>query len=192
MTTFEANKRQDVIDILTTDHQNMLDLIGQIRQATTVEQRRDTVDTVIAEIMRHTVAEEMHVYPAMEKYLPNGAEEVEHGKQEHGELIDVMKKLEDVDAETEEFMSLVAELESQLRHHIEDEEQDQFPGLRQHIPKDERQAIGQQVEHAKSMAPTRPHPNAPHSELFHKTVGAGVGMVDRLRDKLTGRNAEQN
>jgi hypothetical protein len=29
---------------------------------------------------------------------------------------------------------------------------------------------------------------APHSEQFHKTIGAAVGMVDRLRDKLTGRN----
>ncbi|MCU1564171.1 MAG: cation-binding protein, partial [Arthrobacter sp.] len=35
---------------------------------------------------------------------------------------------------------------------------------------------------------TRPHPHAPHSELFHKTVGPGVGMIDRLRDKLTGRH----
>ena len=25
------------------------------------------------------------------------------------------------------------------------------------------------------------------SELFHKLVGPGVGLVDRLRDKLTGR-----
>ena len=27
----------------------------------------------------------------------------------------------------------------------------------------------------------------PHPELFHKTVGPGVGIIDRLRDKLTGR-----
>jgi hypothetical protein len=30
---------------------------------------------------------------------------------------------------------------------------------------------------------------APNAELFHKMVGPGVGLVDRLRDKLTGRNA---
>lgn len=183
--------QEDVVAILTSDHQDMLELIGQIQQATTAEQRRDTADTVIAEIMRHAVAEEMYVYPAMEKYLPNGAEEVEHDKQEHDELVDVMKQLEDVDADTERFMTLVKELESQLRHHIEDEEQDQFPGLRKHIPTDERKVLGQQVAKAKSIAPTRPHPAAPHSELFHKTVGAGVGMVDRLRDKLTGRSTDQ-
>ena len=47
---------------------------------------------------RHSVAEEMYVYPAMEKYLANGAEEVEHDKKEHDELVDIMKQLEDVDA----------------------------------------------------------------------------------------------
>lgn len=41
----------------------------------------------------------------------------------------------------------------------------------------------------KRVAPTRPHPNAPHLELFHKSVGPGIGMVDRLRDKLTGRES---
>jgi len=44
------------------------------------------------------------------------------------------------------------------------------------------------VETAKAAAPTRPHPLSPNAELFHKTVGPGVGMVDRLRDKLTGRS----
>jgi len=192
MTTQDTAQEQDVVDILTADHQDMLDLIGQIQQATTAEQRRDTVDTVIAEIMRHAVAEEMHVYPAMEEYLPNGSEEVEHDKQEHEELVDVMKKLEDVDADTQQFMSLVSELEAQLRHHVEDEEQEQFPGLRKHIPVDELKELGRKVEKAKSIAPTRPHPNAPHSELFHKTVGPGVGMVDRLRDKLTARHTEKD
>jgi hypothetical protein len=43
------------------------------------------------------------------------------------------------------------------------------------------------VETAKKLAPTRPHPSAPNAELFHKLVGPGVGLVDRLRDKLTGR-----
>jgi hypothetical protein len=28
---------------------------------------------------------------------------------------------------------------------------------------------------------------APNNEVFHKLVGPGVGLVDRLRDKLTGR-----
>ena len=30
---------------------------------------------------------------------------------------------------------------------------------------------------------------APNNQVFHKLVGPGVGMVDRLRDKLTGRSS---
>lgn len=183
-----AADRHEATTILTEDHQAMLDLIDIIKQATDAKTRRDTADTVIAEVVRHSVAEEMFVYPAMEKYLPQGKDEVEHDKQEHAGLVDVMKRFEDVDAEDHRFMELVHELESQLRHHVSDEEDEQFPKLREYISVEERQEMGQKVEQAKRVAPTRPHPNAPQSELFHKTIGPGVGMVDRLRDKLTGRD----
>lgn len=188
MTT--GTSQNDVVDILTDDHQSMVELIGTIQQATNDESRRDTADTVIAELVRHSVAEEKIVYPAMEKYLPNGSEEVEHDIEEHTELDKVMKRLEGIQAAEATFMETVDELESQLRHHISDEEDEQFPKLREHISSDQLYDMGVEVEKAKRVAPTRPHPNAPHSELYHKTVGAGVGMVDRLRDKLVGRNTD--
>ncbi|MEX5297896.1 hemerythrin domain-containing protein [Kocuria sp. CPCC 205292] len=178
----------DVVDILTADHREMLELLGQIEGTADAGRRRDLADTVIAEVMRHAVAEEMHVYPAMAKHLPDGAEEVEHDKQEHDELVQVMKQVEGVDASEPAFLELIREMQSQLRHHIEDEESDQFPKLRAHIPAGDLVELGEKVETAKKVAPTRPHPHAPHSELFHKTIGPGVGMVDRLRDKLTGRS----
>lgn len=177
----------DVVDILTADHRDMLELIGRIKDTPEADRRRDLADTVIAEVMRHAVAEEMYVYPAVEEHVPNGAEEVEHDKKEHDEIVQVMKRLEDADASGPVFLQLVGELEAQLRHHIDDEESDQFPKLRAGIPADQLVALGEKVQTAKKLAPTRPHPHAPHSELFHKTVGPGVGMIDRLRDRLTGR-----
>lgn len=178
----------DVINILTTDHREMLELLAQVESSNDPKQRRDLIDTAIAEVMRHAVAEEMYVYPAMEKHIPNGRDEVEHDKKEHDELVKVMKKLEDVDASDPSFITLTKEMETQLRHHIDDEESDQFPKLRTSIPGNELINLGEKVEAAKKLAPTRPHPSAPHSELFHKSVGPGVGMVDRLMDKLQGRH----
>lgn len=177
----------DVVDILTADHKEMLTLVGRIKNTSDAEERRDLADTTIAEVMRHAVAEEMHVYPAIEEHVPNGAEMADHDKQEHDEIVQVMKELEDADASGATFMGLVGRLEDLLRHHASDEETNQFPQLRAHIPAEELLDMGQKVENAKKLAPTRPHPGAPHSELFHKTVGPGVGMVDRLMDKLTGR-----
>lgn len=187
-TSSGTGRTTDVVSILTEDHREMVELLTQVENSRDPEQRRDLIDTAIAEVMRHAVAEEMYVYPAMEKHIENGSEEVAHDKKEHDELVKVMKKLEDTDPSQPEFMALTKEMEKQLRHHIDDEEADQFPKLRASIPSDELIKLGIKVENAKKLAPTRPHPSAPHSELFHKSVGPGVGMIDRLLDKLQGRH----
>jgi hemerythrin superfamily protein len=179
---------QDVVDILTTDHHEVLDLLQQIKITTDAEERRDLADTVISELVRHSVAEEMYVYPAMKKYLPDGDEAVDHDVEEHKELEQTMKKLESVEAQSGEFAQLLGELEDILRDHVSDEENEQFPQLRVQVPREELIDIGGKVENAKKLAPTRPHPSAPNSEVFHKLVGPGVGLVDRLRDKLTDRS----
>lgn len=184
MTTSTGDR--DVVDILTTDHHEVLALLSRIPPSDP-EQRRELTDTIIAELMRHAVAEEMYVYPAMRDHVPDGAGKVEHDNQEHQELVEVMKELEGLDASEPRFLETLGRLEQILRDHVQDEENDQFPQLRTHLSREQLVEIGSKVEAAKKAAPTRPHPSAPHSPLFHKTLGPGVGLVDRLRDKLTGR-----
>lgn len=54
-----------------------------------LKQHRDLVDTTIAEVMRYSVAKEMHVYPAMEKHLPRGRGKVEQDHAGHDGLVSV-------------------------------------------------------------------------------------------------------
>ena len=178
---------RDVIDVLTTDHREALELVDQIKAEADPEQRRDLTDRLIGELVRHSVAEEAYVYPAMRKHLPNGDAAVEHDTEEHKELERTMKALEAADTESPEFLQLVAELEETLRDHVSDEEDEHFPQLRSAVPDELLVELKGKVETIKSIAPTRPHPASPNAELFHKMVGPGVGLVDRLRDKLSGR-----
>jgi hemerythrin superfamily protein len=179
----------DVVSALTTDHREALDLLDRIARSTHPSEKRDLADTVIAEVVRHAIAEEMYVYPAMREHVPNGDEEVEHDIEEHKELEETMKQLEAAEASEPRFDELVRKMTEQLRHHAHDEESDQFPKLREHVSHDELVQLREKVEAAKKVAPTRPHPNAPNTELFHKLVGPGVGLVDRLRDRLTHRSS---
>jgi hemerythrin-like domain-containing protein len=177
----------DVIDVLTADHRDVTALIENIRAVADPMIRRDLTDTAISELVRHAVAEEMYVYPAMRKYLADGDKAVEHDIEEHKELEQAMKKLEDADVSSAEFNAALDDLATLLADHVQDEESEQFPELRRRIPHEELTELAAKVETAKKLAPTRPHPGAPNSEVFHKLVGPGVGLVDRLRDKLTGR-----
>lgn len=177
----------DVVDLLTADHREMIELLEKIDTTTDPADRRSLADSVIAEVVRHSVAEELFVYPVYEREVPNGSEEVEHDKEEHQELEEVMKELEGLDAASAEFVATVTRFKELLDHHADDEESDQFPKLREHVAAEDLVDLGRKVEAAKKIAPTRPHPGSPHSELFHMTLGPGVGMVDRLRDALSGR-----
>jgi hypothetical protein len=47
--------------------------------------------------------------------------------------------------------------------------------------------LGDQVRRAKKTAPTPPHPSAPDTPPTNKLLAPGAGMVDCLRDALTGR-----
>ncbi|HEX8631699.1 MAG TPA: hemerythrin domain-containing protein [Catenuloplanes sp.] len=185
MTSSQTNG--DVIDILISDHRDVTILIGEIRTITDPMIRRDLTDTAISELVRHAVAEEMYVYPVMRKYLADGEKAVEHDIEEHKELERTMKQLEAADVSGAEFEMALTKLEALLADHVQDEETDQFPELRRQVPQEELTELAGKVQTAKKLAPTRPHPAAPNSELFHKLVGPGVGLVDRLRDKLTGR-----
>ena len=179
----------DVIDVLTTDHREATGLIGQISSTSDPVQRRDLADQLIAELVRHSVAEEMFVYPAMRDHLPNGQQAVDHDTSEHKELERLMKELEGTDESSPEFLTVVGRISSVLDDHVRGEENEQFPQLRAHAPEQTLVELKGKVEKAKKAAPTRPHPGAPNAEMFHKTVGPGVGLVDRLRDKLTGRSS---
>ncbi|HEV7449836.1 MAG TPA: hemerythrin domain-containing protein [Pseudonocardiaceae bacterium] len=178
----------DVIDELITDHREALELLDRIASITDPDERRDLADTVISEVVRHSVSEEMYVYPVMREHLPDGEQVVAHDTEEHKQLEEVMKQLEAVPASEAPFDALVRELTDRLRHHAHQEETEQFPRLRERVQHEKLVELREKVEAAKKLAPTRPHPNAPHSELFHKLVGPGVGLVDRLRDKLTNRS----
>src|SRR4051812_13009636 len=106
---------QDVVDVLTADHREVEDLIAHIQDASAGGDRRDLADVLIAELVRHSVAEEMHVYPAMKKHLPDGEKAVAHDVEEHKELESVMKELEAADAEGAQFVALVKQLSDILR-----------------------------------------------------------------------------
>ena len=178
----------DVVEILTADHAEATELVELIFETADATDRRSMADMLIAELVRHSIAEEMYVYPAMREHLPNGEQAVQHDIEEHQELEEQMKQLEALEPMDPQFDAALRRLEATLRDHVRDEEAEQFPQLRARVPHEQLVEIGQKVETAKRMAPTRPHPNAPHAEAFHKLVGPGVGLVDRLRDKLSGRD----
>jgi hemerythrin superfamily protein len=180
---------ENVLDLLAADHREVKELVAAVLASDDPAQRRDLADSIIGQLVRHSVAEETIVYPVMRARLPEGDKAVEHDTEEHKELETLMKRLEALDAADPAFTKTMTELQAVLDDHVSDEEDDQFPLIRQHIDTGQLETMGTAVEALKKVAPTRPHPAAPNNALFHLMVGPGVGLVDRLRDKLSARSS---
>jgi hemerythrin superfamily protein len=184
-----AEHTPDLIDVIMSDHREVEKLFTELESRSgPAERRRQLADHVIAELVRHSVAEEMHMYPAARKALPDGDQLADHEIQEHSEAEEVMKELEGMDATDPRFDELLGKLIADVRHHIEDEEGDLLPRLREACSAEELQELGMKVLRAKKTAPTRPHPSAPDTPPGNLILGPGVGLIDRVRDALSGRD----
>jgi hypothetical protein len=79
------------------------------------------------------------------------------------------------------------QLMASITEHVAEEENDVFPQFRTRVEPDELQKLGKTVQALKKVVPTHPHPMAPDHPPFNALLGPGAGLVDRLRDMLTGR-----
>jgi hemerythrin superfamily protein len=185
----EHNPDDDVIAELIIDHREVDELLTKLQgDALSPDERQDTMEQVIAELVRHAIAEESYLYPAVEDRVPGGKAIADKERADHQEVEELLKQLEGEDPHDASSRPTLMKLVTDLYQHIADEESNLFPALRSVYSEAELKELGDKVRTAKKAAPTRPHPSAPRGELARKTLGPMVGLVDRTRDLLTGRN----
>jgi hemerythrin superfamily protein len=188
--------QRDVIEVLTHDHrevEQMFTELDSLRGRTddaSKERRRDLVDQVIIELVRHSVAEEVEVYPQVQAKV--SAEEAERAKHEHGEAEETMKALDGMDPDDPAFEQQLETLMREIREHVAEEEGEMFPHMRSVFSEDELRDMGAKVERIKKIAPTRPHPSVPHERGARLAAGPVAGLFDRMRDAVTGRGTDSD
>src|SRR3954449_13124627 len=129
--------------------------LESLRGATTEAdrtRRKEVTEQVTIELVRHSVAEEVLVYPKVEKQV--SAEEAEHARKEHAEAEETLQRLEKLDADDPAFDDQLGTLMSEIRHHIADEEGEMFAHMRQVMDAEDMRRLGGRVAAFKRVAPT--------------------------------------
>ncbi|MFL5887844.1 MAG: hemerythrin domain-containing protein [Solirubrobacteraceae bacterium] len=189
-----GDQQRDVIEVLEHDHREVEEMFAELeslRGAATEEtksRRKAVTEQVTIELVRHSVAEEVLVYPQVEDKV--SAEEAEHARKEHAEAEETLHRLEKLDADDPAFDDELATLIAEIRHHIADEEGQMFAQMRQVIATDDLRKLGARVEAFKKVAPTRPHPNVPNDPLPRMAAGPAASLFDRMRDVASSRGTD--
>jgi hypothetical protein len=183
-----SDDAQDFVSVLVKDHEEIKEYFRRLEATDDPGERRDIADMLTAEVIRHSVAEEMYLYPAARKALPNGDALVDEEIEEHSEAEELFKHWEGMDGDHPEFITTYQKIKAGLLHHIDEEEEPKlFPELQSALSQEDQLELGKQISRAKKLAPTRPHPSAPDEPPMDKVLGAPLGIVDRIRDKMSGR-----
>jgi hemerythrin superfamily protein len=189
-----SDDQRDVIEILEHDHREVEHLFGELEllrgdtSEAAIAKRRKLRDDVTIELVRHSVAEEVLVYPQVAEKISE--DEAKHAREEHAEAEETMARLEKLDPDDPAFDDEMATLMGEIRHHIEDEEGEMFAHMRQTFSEDDLRRMGARVEAFKKVAPTHPHPNVPNEALPRIAAGPVASLIDRMRDAATGRGKD--
>lgn len=184
--------KRDGIQVLKDEHRRMIELFQEIEAIpiTEGERRKAVFEQVSTALSVHAVAEEELLYPLMRRSIPDGEQMVEHALDEHQTVKETLARLERMSGDNLDFDVELRTLMTNVREHIQEEEGELLPLLRQHVDQKTLDSLGPQLEAAEAMAPTRPHPNAPNTPPGNVLAGAGTMVVDKVKDIAQGRGKE--
>jgi hemerythrin superfamily protein len=148
----------DAIVLLKNDHKTVEKLFKKFEK----ESRNGTKGTaglvaqIIQELTTHAFIEETVFYPAARKAVPKTTDEVLESVEEHHVVVWLLSELGSLDPADETYKAKMTVLMENVRHHVEEEEQDFFPKVRAALGRKALGELGDQLEAAKKNAPTNP------------------------------------
>jgi hemerythrin superfamily protein len=178
----------DAITLLRNDHQTVQQLFKQFEKAgdTAYVEKRRIVDRIIEELSVHAAIEEQLFYPVARATVKGTEDIALESLEEHHIVKWLLSELVDLDPRNERFDAKVTVLIENVRHHVEEEQNEFFPKVRNGLTRKELADLGEAMVKAKATVPTHPHPRAPDAPPGNTLMGTIAGVVDRVGDNLSG------
>jgi len=162
----------DAIVLLKNDHKEIKKLFRDFEAAgENAHQRKgQIVDRIIELLTVHTYIENEVMYPRVRELLPDLEDDVLESYEEHHVADVLVMELAGMKPDAERFDAKTTVLIENVRHHIDEEEDEWFPKVREGLGRKTLQEIGAQMEQAKKGAPRKPsQPSA-----LKKTIDAVI------------------
>jgi hemerythrin superfamily protein len=170
----------DITALIEQDHEAIKERLLELENADS-SNRAALFHELTTELIRHEVAEETVVYPAIRRE-PGGDDVADARLGEESETERLLAHMMRLDCRTEEFMGAVRDLRSTVLSHAASEEDQVLPLLRANDEGAYLSFLGQKFRGEKLAAPTHPHPHLPHSPIGNRLFGPLASFVDRMRD----------
>lgn len=128
------------------------------------------VNRIITLLTIHTYIENEVMYPRVRAQLPAVEDDVLESFEEHHVADVLVVELAAMKPDAERFVAKTTVLIENVRHHMDEEEQEWFPKVREGLGRKALQEIGAEMIEARKKAPTR----ASQPSALKKTIDAVI------------------
>ena len=139
----------NALELLKEDH-DRVDKLFQKVEATEEKEHMVLFEQIMAELEVHTQIEESIFYPQIKE---KGDEElkklVAEGVEEHRQAKMFLRELDALQSEGERFEAKLKVLMEDIKHHVQEEEGEMFPMIKEQFDESSLQELGKQLEEAK-------------------------------------------
>jgi hemerythrin-like domain-containing protein len=151
----------DAIVLLKNDHKEILRTFKDFEKAgdDAHATKGKLVDRIIELLTVHTYIENEVMYPRVRELLPEVEEDVLESYEEHHVADVLVVELSAMKPDSERFTAKTTVLIENVRHHIEEEEQEWFPKVREGLGRKTLQELGRRCSRRRRRR--RPVPPSP-------------------------------
>jgi hemerythrin-like domain-containing protein len=148
----------DAIVMLKNDHKEMRRLFKQFESAgeDATERKGEIVKSIIEALTVHTYLENEVMYPEVRKLLPDLEDDVLESYEEHHVADVLCAELYAMEPGDERFHAKTTVLIENVTHHVDEEEQDWFPKVRDGLGRKQLQELGARMNEMRDDAPRKP------------------------------------
>jgi hemerythrin superfamily protein len=160
----------DALVLLKQDHKEIKKLFRDFAAAgdNATKRKGDLVAKIIELLTVHTYIENEVLYPEVRKLLPDLEDDVLESFEEHHVADVLVSELFAMSPDAERYVAKTTVLIENVTHHIEEEEDEWFPKVRERLGRKQLAEIGERMIAARQKAPRSPaQPSA-----LKKTVDA--------------------
>lgn len=165
------------------DHREIKLFYDQYKNAADAESKEKWSNQYTWVVTRHSVSEEIVVYPLFEKKLgEEGKKMADKDRTEHREVKVLLARVGNLSVGAPEHENVLSKVNDVLAEHMKGEEEHDLPLLESKLQTEESYNAEREFQRTKALAPTRPHPTAPDKPPYEILAGFLALPMDKIKD----------
>lgn len=147
-----ARRNDDPFDLLIQDHREIASCLDRMEKTQTDSTAKRTMLFLMLKrkLAKHAMAEEDVVYPIL-KSQAHDQPPSEHMYEEHADMKVALFELENMLKNGQDWSQRVRSLRDLIQHHVQQEESEVFPRLRQMMDQDRQSTVSGQISREEAM-----------------------------------------